>query len=112
LPVNSAICKPADGSTVKLEDGYLKAQGYAWSGGGRKIVRVDVTADGGKTWFVADLKQDSSPLYRCWAWDIMERKFDSKSKILLLLLFCHSKFVLKLCHDKVKGVVNFFFFQK
>lgn len=70
MPVNSAICKPADGSTVKLEDGYLKAQGYAWSGGGRKIVRVDVTADGGKTWFVADLKQDSSPLYRCWAWTL------------------------------------------
>ena len=25
-------------------------QGYAWSGGGRSILRVDLTADGGKTW--------------------------------------------------------------
>ena len=24
--------------------------GYAWAGGGRRILRVDLTGDGGKTW--------------------------------------------------------------
>ena len=24
--------------------------GYAWAGGGRKILRVDLTGDGGRTW--------------------------------------------------------------
>ncbi|XP_035231745.1 sulfite oxidase-like isoform X2 [Stegodyphus dumicola] len=70
LPVNSAICKPSDGSSVMLQNGLIKVEGYAWSGGGRKIVRVDVSADGGKTWHVADLQQDSSPLYKCWAWTL------------------------------------------
>lgn len=33
----------------------MSVKGYAWSGGGRGIVRVDVTADGGKTWHTAGL---------------------------------------------------------
>ncbi|GIY30048.1 hypothetical protein CDAR_445252 [Caerostris darwini] len=70
LPVNSAICKPSENTKVKLQDNCLKVEGYAWSGGGRKIVRVDISVDGGKTWHIADLIQDSSPLYRCWAWTI------------------------------------------
>lgn len=70
LPVNSAICIPSDGESVKLKDNHVEVKGYAWSGGGRKIVRVDVSADNGETWHVADLVQDSSPLYKCWAWTL------------------------------------------
>ncbi|GFR15694.1 probable sulfite oxidase, mitochondrial, partial [Trichonephila clavata] len=70
LPVNSAICKPAENTVVQLQDNYIKVEGYAWSGGGRKIVRVDVSVDDGKTWHVADMIQDNSPLYRCWAWTL------------------------------------------
>lgn len=70
LPVNSAICTPPEDSVVTLKDGCVEVKGYAWSGGGRKIVRVDVSADGGQTWHVANLVQDSSPLYRCWAWTL------------------------------------------
>lgn len=45
--------------------------GYAWSGGGQKIVRVDVTADGGKIWHVATFDhQDSSLPPRHWAWTL------------------------------------------
>ena len=29
---------------------HVLVSGYAWSGGGRKILRVDLTGDGGKTW--------------------------------------------------------------
>ena len=32
-------------------------KGYAWSGGGQGIIRVDVSADGGKTWHTAELKK-------------------------------------------------------
>lgn len=32
-------------------------KGYAWSGGGRDVIRVDVSADGGKTWTVATLRK-------------------------------------------------------
>lgn len=48
---------------------------YAWSGGGNKIVRVDLTADGGKSWHVAKLIHDTDPNGdqsnlngRNWAW--------------------------------------------
>ena len=36
-------------------------QGYAFSGGGRKIVRVDVSLDNGKTWDQAELLDDCDP---------------------------------------------------
>lgn len=32
-------------------------KGYAWSGGGQGIIRVDVSADGGKTWHDAQLQK-------------------------------------------------------
>lgn len=44
--------------------------GYAWSGGGKRIVRVDVSADQGKTWNVADLEQTSTENYRHWSWTL------------------------------------------
>jgi hypothetical protein len=36
-------------------DGSITVKGYAWSGGGRGIERVDVSSDGGKTWKTASL---------------------------------------------------------
>jgi len=55
--VTSAILEPADGS--RLSDGpylpsegtdSLSVKGWAFSGGGRGIQRVDVSLDGGKSW--------------------------------------------------------------
>ncbi|KAJ3650303.1 hypothetical protein Zmor_022000 [Zophobas morio] len=71
LPVISAICKPSEGEKVKVEDGHIVVKGYAWSGGGQKIARVDVTADGGSTWFVANLDhQDSAEPPQHWSWTL------------------------------------------
>jgi sulfite oxidase len=43
-------------------------KGYAWSGGGRDIVRVDVSADGGRTWAPAALnKPPTNASGRAWA---------------------------------------------
>ena len=50
--MQSVITSPEKGRTSKIEGGAVEVKGWAWSGGGRGIVRVDVTADGGKTWQV------------------------------------------------------------
>lgn len=76
MPVTSAICNPLPGQQItRNKNGTITVKGYAWSGGGNKIVRVDVTADGGKSWHVANLKHgttdddDKSNLNgRNWAW--------------------------------------------
>ena len=48
-------------------------KGLAWSGGGRGIVRVDVSADGGATWHTAELKSGSEqPKNQAWAWTFWE----------------------------------------
>ncbi|XP_023021454.2 sulfite oxidase isoform X4 [Leptinotarsa decemlineata] len=71
LPVTSAICKPSENDTVQVNNGTIPVKGYAYSGGGQKIVRVDVTADGGKSWHVADLgHQDTALPPQHWAWTI------------------------------------------
>ncbi|XP_018580162.1 sulfite oxidase [Anoplophora glabripennis] len=71
LPVISAICQPCNGDNVEVVDGHILVRGYAWSGGGQKIVRVDVTVDAGKTWHVAHFDgQDSSEPPQHWAWTL------------------------------------------
>lgn len=54
--VQSAICSPRPGTNVEGPTDSLEVKGYAFSGGGRKIIRVDVSADGGKTWTTAELE--------------------------------------------------------
>jgi sulfite oxidase len=58
----NAVTK-ADGSEESVE-----VQGYAFSGGGRRIVRVDVSADEGRTWHQAELLKDEAKGCRSWAW--------------------------------------------
>lgn len=71
LPVQSAICVPTPGSSVDEEDETVCVSGYAWSGGGRGIVRVEVSPDGGETWFNADLgRGKEQPVDRAWAWTL------------------------------------------
>lgn len=69
-PVTSVICMPKNGTVVDESDEDVVVSGYAYSGGGRGIVRVDVSVDGGKTWHTADLKQVKQPLHRMWAWTL------------------------------------------
>lgn len=81
LPVQSAITQPLDGTTVRCSDGEeVTVRGYAWSGGGREVVRVDVSLDGGQTWQVARLwggeeeeeRPTAPPPGRAWAWKLWE----------------------------------------
>jgi len=51
----------------------VKASGWAWAGGGRNIVRVDVSGNGGKSWSDANITQGSNQPYgRAWAWVFWE----------------------------------------
>lgn len=72
----SAICKPGPGDKVQVDNqGQIEVKGYAWSGGGQKIVRVDVTIDGGDTWHVANLDQQDAALPpQHWSWTLWSIK--------------------------------------
>jgi sulfite oxidase len=51
----------------------VKCSGWAWSGGGRSIVRVDITSNNGETWVPATLKEGSQQKPgRAWAWTFWE----------------------------------------
>nr|XP_015199561.1 PREDICTED: sulfite oxidase, mitochondrial [Lepisosteus oculatus] len=78
LPVQSAITVPQEGVVLGAGQGTVTVQGYAWSGGGREVVRVDVSLDGGRTWNVARLQHGEeggaapAPPNRSWAWTLWE----------------------------------------
>lgn len=64
LNTNSATCYPAHGETLSLplvDDAEMPQQsypvrGYAYGGGGRRITRVEVTLDKGRSWTLADIR--------------------------------------------------------
>ncbi|CAH0000128.1 unnamed protein product [Clonostachys byssicola] len=79
MPVQSAVTAMKLGQEPGGEDGSaypISLGGYAYSGGGREIIRVDVSVDGGQTWSQARLLPDcssgggSSPCsgHGFWAW--------------------------------------------
>jgi sulfane dehydrogenase subunit SoxC len=86
MGAKSAIVKPSFGMTMK-GPGLYEISGLAWSGAGR-VSKVEVSADGGKSWAVAALNEPvlSKALTRFrlpWNWDgrpstLMSRATDEK----------------------------------
>ncbi|XP_048337146.2 sulfite oxidase isoform X2 [Ziziphus jujuba] len=81
FPVQSAICSLEDVNVVR--PGKVPVRGYAVSGGGRGIERVDVSVDGGKTWVEATRYQKIGTPYISddassdkWAWVLFEATVD------------------------------------
>ena len=70
LSINSAILQPLD--HVVVTAGLQTIAGYAFSGGGRAIARVEVSADRGEHWSQADLDEQNSP----WAWALWHATLD------------------------------------
>jgi sulfite oxidase len=62
VALNADVLAPADGETVAA--GPVEVRGYAFAGGERHVVRVDVSLDGGATWSQAELLDDLGR----WAW--------------------------------------------
>ncbi|XP_055598643.1 sulfite oxidase, mitochondrial isoform X2 [Uranotaenia lowii] len=80
MPVTSAICSPANGDQVKADNGFITIKGYAWSGGGQEVIRVDISTDGGKTWQVADLNEveKNTGRGRHWSWSLWTARIPAK----------------------------------
>lgn len=51
--INSVICEPGDGD--KLEAASLTIKGYAISGDGQRVNRVEVSLDAGQSWHQAEI---------------------------------------------------------
>ncbi|KAL7078515.1 hypothetical protein ACQ4LE_002132 [Meloidogyne hapla] len=74
-PVQSAICVPTPNTKISKGTENIVVEGYAWSGGGRGIIRVEVSADGGKSWKCAELKQsEDQDFEHMWAWTLWSLK--------------------------------------
>jgi sulfite oxidase len=69
-PVTSFICNPPQNATIGAKNATdITLKGVSWSGGGRKIERVDVSIDGGKNWQAAELYKPIEQRYNHhWAW--------------------------------------------
>ncbi|KAG0305665.1 hypothetical protein BGZ98_003775 [Dissophora globulifera] len=74
MNVQCVICTPTDEETISTT-APVTVKGYAVSGGGRGIYRVEISVDGGQTWEPVDkIKQDPdehSGMY--WTWAIWEK---------------------------------------
>jgi nitrate reductase (NAD(P)H) len=76
LSLNSLICTPNHDDFVPLSasniDKPFEISGYAHSGGGRMVTRVEVSTDKGATWELATIKRTEQPnpygKYWCWIW--------------------------------------------
>lgn len=74
LNINSAISSPSHDAVVPLSLGgraKVPFRGYAYSGGGRKVTRVELSLDGGKTWPFPALIHRGEPPTKYgmhWAW--------------------------------------------
>lgn len=79
MPITSAITRTGlkpqptqtPGHPTNAKDQIVEIEGYAYSGGGNEIQRVDISLDGGKTWDQARLLQEDMELERghqAWCW--------------------------------------------
>lgn len=60
LNTNSAVARPAHGERVGADaasgpEKTFRFQGYAYAGGGRRVTRVELTLDRGRSWRLADV---------------------------------------------------------
>jgi sulfite oxidase len=62
VALNCDILQPDDSATVAA--GALHISGYAFAGDDRRVTRVDVSLDDGRSWRQAELGPELSP----WAW--------------------------------------------
>eukprot|EP01025_Chloroclados_australasicus_P053972 TRINITY_DN6396_c0_g1_i1.p1 TRINITY_DN6396_c0_g1~~TRINITY_DN6396_c0_g1_i1.p1 ORF type:complete len:468 (-),score=51.80 TRINITY_DN6396_c0_g1_i1:460-1863(-) len=90
LNINSTISRPAHDERIYLdENSDYTLEGYAYSGGGRKVNRVEVSFDKGETWTICDLniieKPNEHGKYWCWSfWSLTVKviKFLDTSEII------------------------------
>ncbi|KIJ64599.1 hypothetical protein HYDPIDRAFT_175536 [Hydnomerulius pinastri MD-312] len=65
MPVSSAIISPVDKSII-THDGFIELKGWAYSGGGNWVERVEVSPDGGHVWYAVDQDEMTEKHYHAW----------------------------------------------
>ncbi|EPQ52866.1 molybdopterin binding oxidoreductase [Gloeophyllum trabeum ATCC 11539] len=65
MPVSSAIIFPLDKTTI-VHDGTIELQGWAYSGGGNWVERVEVSPDGGHVWYQVAAEDMTEKHYYAW----------------------------------------------
>ncbi|KAJ5698538.1 hypothetical protein N7462_000543 [Penicillium macrosclerotiorum] len=63
-PVQSAI------TAIQNDPESIVVEGYAFSGGGRRIIRVDVSVDNGQTWEQAQIEPHKQHGHKTWSWSL------------------------------------------
>ncbi|KAH7054419.1 Oxidoreductase, molybdopterin-binding domain-containing protein [Macrophomina phaseolina] len=70
MPVSSAVMVPNDKEVV-LHEGRVGLKGWAYSGGGRWPIRVEVSLDGGNVWWQVPWEGLSEKFYHAWrTWSV------------------------------------------
>lgn len=98
LCINSAIAAPDHDEILKCdlrEDAAAtyKVQGYAYTGGGRRIIRAEVSFDSGANWCLCTLNRVERPSrygkYWCWCfWELdVSHKMIANAKEMVLRAF-------------------------
>ena len=78
MNINSAMFEPRHNSFVEEKNlpKTVKVSGYAYTGGGHKIIRAEISLDSGKSWEITDLSRPEDEIaeargtdkHWCWAW--------------------------------------------
>ena len=78
MNINSAMFEPRHNSFVRDEKPpkTVKISGYAYTGGGNKIIRAEISLDSGKSWEITELSRPEDEIaeargtdkHWCWAW--------------------------------------------
>lgn len=73
LNINSVVARPDHNECINFQElKEYKIGGYAYTGGGRMITRVEVSLDGGHLWKLATIDRKEEPtehgMYWCWIW--------------------------------------------
>jgi sulfite oxidase len=72
MPVSSAIMSPWTKQVV-VHNGHIRTKGWAYSGGGRWPERVELSADGGFSWYAVpneNLSKKGKWTWRTWEFDL------------------------------------------
>eukprot|EP00240_Pyramimonas_obovata_P001509 CAMPEP_0118935022 /NCGR_PEP_ID=MMETSP1169-20130426/14724_1 /TAXON_ID=36882 /ORGANISM="Pyramimonas obovata, Strain CCMP722" /LENGTH=495 /DNA_ID=CAMNT_0006878003 /DNA_START=123 /DNA_END=1607 /DNA_ORIENTATION=+ len=83
LNINGAVGYPWHNETLKVDpsEPFYTIKGYAYSGGGRRVIRVEISLDGGMSWALADVTERETPRWAAnssgarakhWCWCFWE----------------------------------------
>jgi nitrate reductase (NAD(P)H) len=96
LNINSAIASPAHGELLRVERAAntqpYTMRGYAYTGGGRAVTRVEVSVDGGASWQLTTLVRPEKPTKygRHWCWVFWTLTLDARALLLAESVCCRA----------------------